>query len=136
MEEYLGLIMEDFLKKQFKGTIENLLKNTKASDIGVDERTFQHCKNLVLVMLGQQPNPNSNMQSTQNMFDAENRPHRTISFKTIPFVIEENGEIDRTTAMSMINKHFEDNPNHRLVNIETLKNEHNKEHAFRFFFVI
>lgn len=122
--------MDNFFIKQLKGTIENLLKNTKASDIGVDEQTFEHCKNLVLVMFGQQSNHN------WNMHDAENALHRTLSFKTVPFVIEENGDLDRTTAMSMINKHFEDNPNHTLVNIETLQNEHGKESAFRFFFTL
>lgn len=123
--------MEDFLKKQVKSTVESLLKNTKASDIGVDEKTFQHCKDLILVMLGQKPTPNSSMQKMHN---TDHNPHRTVSFKTIPFVIAENGDADRTTAMAMVNKHFEDNPQHSLVNIETVKDEHNKDYAFRFFF--
>ncbi len=131
MEKYLGAIMEDFFKKQVKNTVESLLKNTKASDIGVDEKTFQHCKNLIFVMLGQTPSNNS---PTQNMYNNENKSNGSVSFKTVPFAIAENGDVDRTTAMSMINKHFEDNPHHSLVSIETLKDEHHKENAFRFFF--
>lgn len=125
--------MEDFLKNQVKNTIESLLKNTKASDIGVDEKTFQHCKNLVLVMLGVKPNSGNEMQ---NFYAADKDSRRNITFRTIPFVIAENGDIDRTTAMAMINKHFDDNPSHTLLNIETLKDENNKESGFRFFFTV
>ena len=126
--------MDDFIKKHLRNTVEALLTNTKASDIGVDERTFQHCKNLVLVMFGEKPEQPSNLQP-ETMFNHANAPVRTISFKTIPFSISENGQADRALAMSMINGYFNDNPSHTIINIETIRDEQGKEFAFRFYFM-
>jgi len=119
--------MDNLLKMQLKKIMNGYLQNAKAADFGIDEKTWEQMKTVINQILGdKEPN-------VQGFSSTSPESKSKVSFLSFPFAIKEDNSLDRASTMSQVNFFISENPQFKIVNIETFY-ENGKESGFRVFY--